>query len=106
MIDGVRTVLLLPLRNLHPVMCFRHVEHIANERKTARAWGEGEARGVHPTVVLGTGVEEGNVAKDGGRNEHVQKVELAEGQIQWDVECLRIHGECFLDSAMDGFLNE
>lgn len=96
-LDGMRTILLLPLCDLHPVVCFRHVEHIANQRKSARARRKGEARGVHPAIGLRTGIEEGDVAKDDGGDEHIQEVELTKGKVKWDVESLGIHVKIFWD---------
>lgn len=102
----MRTVLFFPLRDLHPVVGFRHVEDIADDRQAARAWGEREPRGVHPAVVQGTGVEEGDVAEDDGGDEHVEEVELPEGKVERDIQSLRVHVELVLGSNVDGFLIE
>lgn len=66
-----RTILFLPFDTLQPAVRLRNVEYVADERKTSWAGWERETRGVRAAGALRASVDEGDIAKDGGGDEHV-----------------------------------
>lgn len=66
-----RTILFLPFDTLQPAVRLRNVEYVADERKTAWAGWERETRGVRAAGALRASVDDGDICKDGGGDEHV-----------------------------------
>lgn len=66
-----RTILFLPFDTLQPAVRLRNVEYVADERKTSWTGWERETRGVRAAGALRARVDEGDIAKDDGGDEHV-----------------------------------